>query len=195
MNKHFGVLALMVWAIPCLAGNEEVGCKGLTDTAVGAALGRPIDTYNLAVEFYTGRCVAKDYGNAALLWEKASAAGLNTAKNNLAYLLFEGLGVAKDLPRAAQLWREAAVAGMVESQLHLGTAYFNGWGVPMDRARGLAWVLQAIESPPGSDDLGVHAKVVEAAREEKAWMLTTAPDILQAAQALVATLGVVAQTR
>jgi len=111
------ILLLSLLLVPGFASAEDQ-CGSLLNTAMGAALEDPTDTYNLGVEFYTGKCVEKSYEKAAKLWGRAAASGDTSAKNNLGYLLSEGLGVTQDQARAAQLWLEAAQAGHAESQAH-----------------------------------------------------------------------------
>lgn len=180
------MLALLLAAASglCHAGARDATCDDLTQTAIDAALGEPMATYNLGVQFYAGRCVPQNYANAASLWETAVGFGITHAKNNLAFLLSEGLGVAKDPTRAVQLWTEAARAGEDEAQVHLGHALFHGVGVEQDRVRGLAWVLRAIDTAPDDERADLRAKVLEMARAEKADMLALQPDILDAAIAL-----------
>jgi len=177
-RKHALWVCLILLPACARAGDE---CASLTNTAVGAALGDPTETYNLAVAFYTGKCVEKNYGRAAVLWEKAAAKGVISAKNNLGYLLSQGLGVREDDARAVAFWREAAIAGHAESQVHLGTAMFDGIGVPQDQVTGLAWVLRGVDSSTRYPDIGGGAEVLRMAQKEKARMLATAPLLLDAA--------------
>jgi len=188
------VLWLLLLLLPACSHAEDP-CADLASTAIGAALEDPTDTYNLAVDFYTGKCVAKDYGKAAKLWERAAASGVTSAKNNLGYLLSEGLGVKQDQPRAAALWLEAAKAGHAESQVHLGNALFYGYGVPMDQARGLAWVLLATQSAADTPGTGGGPAVLEQAQDEQAKMLKVAPELESAAKALIGQLGVAQHER
>jgi len=188
------VFWLCLFLLPACSRAEDP-CDDLADTAIGAALEDPTETYNLAVEFYTGKCVEKNYEKAAKLWERAATAGVISAKNNLGYLLSEGLGVKKDETRAAALWFEAARAGHAESQVHLGSALFYGYGVPKDQARGLAWVLNAAQSAADDPDTGGGPAVLELANNEQANMLKAAPELLESAKTLVGQLGVVRHER
>ena len=168
-------------------GND---CAALTDTAIGAALQDPKDTDNLGVAFYKGKCVEKDYSKAAQLWERASKAGVVSAKNNLGYLFTEGLGVERDDRRAVKLWLEAVKQNHAEAQVDLGNAYFYGYGVPEDRTVALAWVLQAETSARTAQDPGAGADAGGMAMDQKRKMLLVAPGLMQQAQALVGHLGV-----
>lgn len=181
---------LLALLAACSRTQTGHGCAGLSDTAIGAALQNPGDTYNLGVEFYRGKCVEKNYGKAARLWELASKEGVVSAKNNLGYLLSEGLGVKQDQKRAAALWLEAARQNHAEAQVHLGNAYFHGYGVPEDRALGLAWVLQAETSARTAPEIGGGDAVSEMARDQAREMQHLAPGLTKQAQALVGHLGV-----
>jgi hypothetical protein len=172
---------LIAFSMQGHAASHDGGCDGLTQTAIDAALGEPLATYNLGVYFYAGRCVRQDYSNAATLWETAAGFGIADAKNNLAFLLSEGRGVNKDPARAVRLWTEAARAGEDEAQVHLGHALFHGDGVDQDRTRGLAWVLRAIGTTPDGVRPDVRAKVLEMAEREKAAMLELDPALLAGA--------------
>ncbi|GAB3361966.1 tetratricopeptide repeat protein [Lysobacter tyrosinilyticus] len=188
------VLLLSLLLLPACSRADDP-CADLTDTAIGAALEDPTDTYNLAVEFYTGKCVEKDYGKAAKLWERAASSGVTSAKNNLGYLLSEGLGVKKDETRAAALWLEAARVGHAESQVHLGNAFFYGYGVPKDQVRGLAWVLHAAQAAVDDPDTGGGPAVLKQAQDEQAQMLKVAPELLEPAKAFIERLGVARHER
>jgi hypothetical protein len=188
------VLWLSLLLLPACSRAEDP-CADLAETAIGAALEDPTDTYNLAVEFYTGKCVDKDYEKAAKLWERASVFGVISAKNNFGYLLSEGLGVRKDEARAAALWLEAAQAGHAESQVHLGNALFYGYGVSKDQVRGLAWVLHAVQSATDDPDTGGGPAVLKTARNEQTKMLRAAPELLEPAKALLGQLLVARHER
>lgn len=187
MKPAIWILLLFLTACARAPGGND--CAGLRDTAIGAALQDPNDTYNLGVAFYQGKCVEKNYGKAARLWERASKAGVLSAKNNLGYLLSEGLGVEKDEGRAVTLWLEAARQNHAEAQVHLGNAYFYGYGVPEDRVLGLAWILQAETSARTAQDVGGGVDVGAMARDQERKMLRLAPGLTEQAQALVGHLG------
>jgi hypothetical protein len=188
MKPAICIFFLLLAACAHAQGGSD--CAGLRDTAIGAALQDPKDTYNLGVAFYKGKCVGKDYSKAAQLWDRASKAGVVSAKNNLGYLYSEGLGVKKDQARAVTLWLEAARQNHAEAQVHLGNAYFYGYGVPQDRVRGLAWIFQAETSARIAPEVGGGVDVGEMATDQERKMLRVAPGLRKQAQALVGHLGV-----
>lgn len=187
--KKSVTFVLAALALPSAAAEPADPCAPLVHTAIAAALGQPADTYNLAVEFYTGQCVTQNHENAAILWEKAAASGIVAAKNNLAFLFYQGLGVPKDSARAVALWSEAAQAGHVEAQLHLGDALFYGDGAPKDQVRGLAWVLLAAERAEAAVEPGAGPELIEMAREGKAELLRENSAILLQAESVKAELA------
>lgn len=177
------LLWIAFFLLPSCAKAEREPCDSLTTTAIGAALGDSTDAYNLGVEFYTGKCIERDYESAATMWEKAASSGVISAKNNLGYLLSRGLGVKEDESRAAALWREAALAGHAESQLHLGVATFHGNGVPQDKVDGLAWVILSADSAIRDTENGGGPEVSTMVGTERTKLLTDAPTLLPAAEA------------
>ncbi|MBF6023423.1 tetratricopeptide repeat protein [Lysobacter niastensis] len=190
--KNVVASILLLFSLSALADDR---CDGITELAVHAALDDPRSAYDLGVAFYTGRCTAipKSYENAAKMWRRASDLGVIPAKNNLGYLLYTGLAGREDKAEAVRLWAEAAKVGFAKSQTHLGIAYFDGAGIGKDQARGLAWVLLAIDSAPKRPDTadgGGGQAVLADALEEKERMLKVAPQLIETAQALKAELSV-----
>ena len=111
----------------------------LQELAILAALGDTAAEYNLAVEFFSGRDLPRDYAKAAILWKKASDGGHIGAHNNLGYLKYYGRGIAQDYAKGIRLWRFAAERGWAESQVHLGQAYSDGRFLESDYIEAYAW--------------------------------------------------------
>src|SRR5688572_29468011 len=95
------------------------------ELAIEAALGDKTAQYNLAVAFFTGERVPRDYSKSAVLWRLAVKDGNLGAHNNLGYLMYYGQGTKQDYAEGVRLWRVAAERGMPESQIHLGFAYYD----------------------------------------------------------------------
>jgi len=138
-------------------GQTESGKCDLQQVAIDAALGEAEAQYNLGVEFFRGRCVPKDYGKAANLWQKASDAGHTVASNNLGFLKYNGRpGVDRDYAEGIRRWRFAAERGFTESQVHLAEAYLDGKFLPSDLIEAYAWAKagkhNASRSGEGFDD-------------------------------------------
>jgi TPR repeat protein len=144
-----------------LAPSQGLAAVGSVESiAIDAALGDPNAIYNLAVEFYTGRRVSRDYGKSAVLWERAASLGVVSARNNLGFLLYYGKGVRADQPRAVALWRDAAGKGHDEARLHLGVAISDGKGTKRDQVLGAGWLICAVRTAAALN----HAAVLANAR-------------------------------
>jgi len=136
MRRIFMALSAVVLLSACRPG-ARASCA-LQDMAIDAATGDPVAQYNLAVEFYTGKRIARDYARAAVLWRQSAARGNTTAKNNLGFLTYQGWGVRADPAAAVRLWTEAAAGGESEANYHLGVAAIEGKGMEPDRAEAYA---------------------------------------------------------
>jgi hypothetical protein len=125
----------------------------IQDLAIEAALGETVAQYNLAVEFYRGERVPRDYAKAAKLWQSASDAGDLAASNNLGYLKYYGLpGVSQDYAAALRLWRLAAERGNAESQVHIAEAYYDARYLPVDLVEAYAWASAGKHNAHKGDD-------------------------------------------
>lgn len=149
----FCALALSVLLAGCEAPREEAPLPpriaALTDSADA---GDRLAQYNLAVAYYRGEEVPRDYARAALRWRQAAAQGDAKARSNLAYLTFNGLGVPRDEAAAVTLWREAAAGGSLEANLHLGYAAAEGAGRDADPVEAFARYRAAVlASHPDND--------------------------------------------
>lgn len=120
-------------------------------------MGDPHAQYDLAVEFYRGKVVPRDYAKAAVLWRRVAEKGDANARNNLGYLLYYGLGVPANPDSAVRLWRTAVLQGQPEASFHLGSAAADGKGTARDSveawARFRAAVLMAEASADSLDRL------------------------------------------
>ncbi len=118
------------------SGNCEV-----QQLAINAALGDSAAQYNLAVHFYSGNGVPKDWAKSAILWGHAVKAGNIPAHNNLGYLnYYGGNGYIAKPAEGIRLWRIAAAKGFPESQVHLGVAYYDGIVLPVNLVEAWAWL-------------------------------------------------------
>ena len=59
--------------------SRKTSCP-IEELAIEAALGETTAQYNLAVEFFRGERVPRDYAKAAKLWRSASDAGLDVER-------------------------------------------------------------------------------------------------------------------
>ncbi len=109
------------------------GLSALNSSADGKALNAKGD------ELYA----AKNYTEAAKLYEMAAGQGNADAQCNLGFLYEKGFGVPKDREKAAEFYRKAAEQGHAKGQCGLGYLYGKGLGVPRDAAKAAAWFEKA----------------------------------------------------
>ncbi len=86
---------------------------------------------------------AKDYAQAATLFQYAAHLGMADAKVNLGWMYEMGQGKPQSYTRAAQLYREAALQGDGIAQADLGTLYEEGHGVPASASQAAHWYVKA----------------------------------------------------
>lgn len=87
----------------------------------------------------------KDYGKAAIAFQKAALKGSDEARRHLALLYYHGQGVAQDNAKAVALFEMAAEGGNIESASDLGMMYEFGMGVALDESRAVKWYSRAAE--------------------------------------------------
>ena len=104
-----------------------------------AEAGNPTAQLNLALLYYKGDGVERDWKEAANWYRKAAEAGDVAAQVALAGLYRDGEGVPRDDWEAAKLFRKAAEQGHAAAQINLGAALVNGTGVPRDYVEGYKW--------------------------------------------------------
>ena len=97
----------------------------------------------LAVVYYNGRGVRRDYAEA-LRWARLAAEQGNARGQGLLGAAYrEGKGVARDPAEAVRWLRPAAEQGNVSAQAYLGLLYLNGEGVPQDDVSAYVWLTLA----------------------------------------------------
>ena len=95
--------------------------------------------FTLAVCYYQGDGVEKDFVEAVKWFRKAAAQGDAAAQYNLGVCYANGTGVEKDFVEAVKWYRKAAEQGHAFAQSNLGVCYANGYGVEKDYAEAYAW--------------------------------------------------------
>lgn len=102
-----------------------------------------VDAGNVEAQVTLGRVLRygwwgqpRDESRGVALFEKAMAAGDDTARALFGLALIEGVGVAKDEARGAQLLREGSERGHHDSQLEYARMLTFGLAVPKDEAAG-----------------------------------------------------------
>ena len=97
----------------------------------------------LAVVYYNGRGVRRDYAEA-LRWARLAAEQGNVrGQSLLGAAYYSGNGVARDPAEAARWARLAAEQGDAGGQMVLGALYLNGTGVPQDDVSAYMWLTLA----------------------------------------------------
>lgn len=87
----------------------------------------------------------RDYAQAKVWYERASANGQASADDYLGMIYEQGFGVEKDLPRALALYHQSAERGFKGAQYRLGTLYERGKNVEQDYARAAKWYRMAAD--------------------------------------------------
>ena len=101
--------------------------------------------YNLALRYYKGDGVVKDYAEAVKWFRKAAEQNNADAQCYLGDCYDNGQGVVKDYVEAVKWYRKAAEQNNVSAQYNLGVCYDNGRGVAKDKAEAVKWIRKAAE--------------------------------------------------
>lgn len=120
----------------CHRGRAPNG--GIAQLERQATGGDPMARYDLAVDYFRGDSIPRDYARAAALWQQLAAQGSASAMNDYAFLLYNGFGVPAEPDSAVRLWIRASQLGEPESQYHLGYAALDGEGEPRDTVEAVA---------------------------------------------------------
>jgi TPR repeat protein len=94
---------------------------------------------NLALHYYNGNGVAKDYAEAAELFRKAAEQNNAPAQNYIGICYYNGNGVPKDYAEAVKWYRKAAEQNNDAAQYNLGNCYRGGLGVEKDYVEAYKW--------------------------------------------------------
>jgi hypothetical protein len=100
---------------------------------------------SLAICYYWGQGVEKDFVQAAAWWRKAAEQGFAPAQTLLGHCYFGGEGVPKDQALAVTWYRKAAEQGNASAQMSLGECYGGGKGVEKDFVQAVKWYRKASE--------------------------------------------------
>jgi uncharacterized protein len=111
-----------------------------------AEQGDPSSQASLAVMYYQGAGVARDYAKAAYWMRKSADQGGAAAQVFLGTMYFDGKGMPKDDRQAVVWYRRAAGQGSTQAQNLLGMMYYRG-GVGIERSPtiAIAWFRQAAD--------------------------------------------------
>lgn len=102
--------------------------------------------FKLALMFYNGQGVARDYNQSLSWFKKAALQGHPLAQFNAGYMYEKGEGTPQDFLEAAKYYRKSAERGNQLAQYNLGYMYERGQGVAPDEVQALMWYnLAAIQ--------------------------------------------------
>ncbi len=121
------------------AENRKNDAAGPEESLDAAAL------YKRGEDYYYGRGVEQDYGEALKWFRQAAEQGRTNAQCFLGYMYEHGKGVPQDYGEAVKWYRQAAEQGNASAQHNLGFMYSNGRGVPQDYGEAVKWYKRAAE--------------------------------------------------
>jgi TPR repeat protein len=120
--------------------------KALQELKTLAEKGDADAQFKVALLYYGGRGVPRDYLEALTWFKKAARQGNPYAQYNAGYMYEKGEGTPQDYVEAANYYRRAAGQGNRVAQYTLGYMYEKGQGVLPDEVHALMWYnLAAIQ--------------------------------------------------
>lgn len=126
--------------IPQSASNRQPQpTANLSELQREARIGNAKAMNELGNMYFSGRGVARNYGQAFAWYRKAAARGNADGQDNIGDMYFNGLGVARDYGHAMAWYRKAAAQGNAEAENTVGWMYLHGVGVTQDYGQALAW--------------------------------------------------------
>ena len=99
--------------------------------------------HNLALMYFRGQGVKKDYKKAKVLFEEVLDKGFPDPKNNLAWMYFNGLGMTQNTEKALELFKESAEEDHTAAILNLAWIYKNGINVKVNKQKATYWRKRA----------------------------------------------------
>ena len=123
---------------------------------IKAEEGRAGAQYNLAISYYKGEGIQKDWGKALHWFKAAGEQGIVDALYMLGMMYQFGKGVVPDAKEAFKWYYKAAELGDAESQYRVGNSYYLARGVDKDLVAAVKWWRKAAEQGHGkaSHNLG-----------------------------------------
>jgi len=104
----------------------------------------------LAVEYITGKGVAKNEAEGVKWLRKSAEFGQARSQCDLAHCYMDGTGVKIDYNEGVKWYRKAAEQGYIVAQNRLGRCYYLGTGVSKDYSESAKWFHKAADR--GDDD-------------------------------------------
>lgn len=126
-----------------------------------AETGNPVCQWQLGNEYFDGKKVHRNYGEAVKWWTKAANQGNEWAQLDLAECYIWGKGVALDRKKGVQMLRLIIEKSKMTyfkalAMYRLSFCYFNGFGVTKNFDEGTKWLRKSAEMgfPNAQHDLG-----------------------------------------
>ena len=101
--------------------------------------------FQLALLYYQGGVVPRDYEQARYWFEKSAAQGHTVAEYNLGVMYNNGEGVPRDPRKAVYWWQKSAANGHAAAQTDLAMRYYKGEGVAQSSETAAMWMKKSAE--------------------------------------------------
>ena len=139
MKKIFAILFAFLMSLGSYA---QTYSKSLYDKA---ATGDTQAMYDLAMCYYEGWGIDKDYSVSAYIMNKAAERGHAMAMNHMGWLYQNGHGVEIDYKNAVYWYKQAALKNDFNGLFNLGWCYYYNVGVEQDYEQAIYWWKKAAE--------------------------------------------------
>ena len=114
----------------------------------------PNAMFDLAIRYYNGDGVKKNYAEAFKWFRKAAYKGNTVAMYNLAVCYDDGIGVEENHAEAVRWWQRAADRGYADAMYKLGGRYRSGYGVDKSIPKSIEWYQKAAKYYKAAADRG-----------------------------------------
>ncbi len=114
----------------------------------------PNAMFDLAIRYYNGDGVKKNYAETFKWFRKAAYKGDTDAMYNLAVCYDDGIGVEKNHAEAVRWWQRAADRGCADAMYKLGGRYRSGYGVDKSIPKSIEWYQKAAKYYKAAADRG-----------------------------------------
>ena len=99
--------------------------------------------YAIAMLYWMGQGVTKDYFEASNWMHKAAELGHSGAQSKLGFMYSQGIAVEHNYQQAFLWFSKAAQQGDIDGQYNLGVFYLNGWGTEQDKTMAAQYLSAA----------------------------------------------------
>ena len=134
-SEYFLCKSLNVKA--CFNSSREIFIKSMQEVKEAG------DYLKIAVVFYGGKGVKRDFFSARKWLKKSADKGNPRARYNLVAMYYRGLGGEKNFFKGIELLKKSAAQGYALSQSWLGIMYYEGKGVKQDFFEAIKWMRKS----------------------------------------------------